>query len=276
MAQVHGEVHGHLRHVARAERRVRGDDARHARLRLELLRDLDGLRPEADGELEADGLRVAALDDLEEALDLPHRVPLRHERVEKGACASLARRAAGYARRRDSILIHASPTDNAPPTPRRTAAAASHTGGWMVPMQSVHCLRTRVHPSAASPWNHAMSPPHRNLSPRRSPVHEARPLTRTRAAGSVVCLWTQYAPWPSPADRFTRPSSTNPPTEYAVLARVKLTAAVPRPVRFIIIPRLVATGPSTRTLSVAPATGSGGSAHGIQSVQFVPSSASAN
>src|SRR6266511_3996881 len=85
MAQVHGEVHGHLRHVARAERRVRGHDARHARLRLEFLRELHRLRPEADGELESDGLRVAGLDHLDKAVRVVHGGPSTSSAGEKPA-----------------------------------------------------------------------------------------------------------------------------------------------------------------------------------------------
>ncbi len=111
VADVDGEVHGHLRDVARSERRVRGHDARNARLRFDLLSELDGLRPEADGELEADGLRLAALDNRYEPVGIGHRweATARCEKylslrvpVGAGATRGPPRRPPGLGGRRES------------------------------------------------------------------------------------------------------------------------------------------------------------------------------
>src|SRR6266571_1636111 len=72
MPEMDDEVHRHVGHVARAERRVRGDEARDARLRFDLLRELHGLRAQTDRELQADGLRVPASNHVEESVRFAH------------------------------------------------------------------------------------------------------------------------------------------------------------------------------------------------------------
>jgi len=72
MAQVHDQVNGHIRDVARAEGGIRGHKARRARGGLQLVCEFDGLRAQAHRKLEADRSRIAPANDLDESVCLAH------------------------------------------------------------------------------------------------------------------------------------------------------------------------------------------------------------
>src|SRR5438034_842229 len=90
VAEVDDEVHGHVRHVARAERGVRRDEARDVCLRFDLLRQLHGLRAQTDWELQTDRLRVSSSNDFEESVRFAHGSGQTRGRAEKDVPRRLA------------------------------------------------------------------------------------------------------------------------------------------------------------------------------------------
>src|SRR3989441_1139564 len=83
MPEMDDEVHGHVRHIARAERGVRRDKARDAGLRFDLLRELHSLRAQTDRELQTDRLRVPSSNHFEEPVRFAHGSRQTHGRAEK-------------------------------------------------------------------------------------------------------------------------------------------------------------------------------------------------
>ena len=90
VAEVDDEVHGHVGHVARAERGVRRDEARDVCLRFDLLRQLHGLRAQTDWELQTDRLRVPSSNDFEESVRFAHGSGQTRGRAEKDVPRRLA------------------------------------------------------------------------------------------------------------------------------------------------------------------------------------------
>ena len=72
MAKMDGKVNGHVGNIARSERGVCRNEAQHSRLTLKCLREFHRLRPQTDGELEADGFRAPAANHLEQFCDVAH------------------------------------------------------------------------------------------------------------------------------------------------------------------------------------------------------------
>src|SRR5712692_1270344 len=89
VAQVDDEVHGHLSDVAGTERRVRGDQAGHARLGLDLPSEFDGLRAQSDRELETDRPGGPAANHFDEAFRVAHGGISRCRPREKGVPSGL-------------------------------------------------------------------------------------------------------------------------------------------------------------------------------------------
>src|SRR5437867_10946102 len=90
MPEVDDDVDGNVRHVARAERRVRGDEARDARLRLEFLRELHGIRAQTNRELQAHRLRVQSSNHVEQSVRFAHGSGQTRGRAEKDVPRRLA------------------------------------------------------------------------------------------------------------------------------------------------------------------------------------------
>src|SRR2546427_60766 len=87
VAEVDDQVDRHLGDIARSERGIRGHEAGDAGLGFEILGEFDRLRPQADGELESDGLGVSSSNDFEQTLRFRHGPGHRRESAEKAVPA---------------------------------------------------------------------------------------------------------------------------------------------------------------------------------------------